>query len=371
MGFPPEKHGSFEDFAIKICREMKTRGHIPHLTFPTAVPSWLEVSIHEAGGKLACTKLITRPWTPGSLWKYLKEKNIDVLHLHLVNTLVGWYWGQTMKRPLVVTLHVTRNYHNTTILDIAARFRARLIYRSAKLIAISDFMKCYAYQLKFDLRPDQIIRIYNGIDAERFRPTDNRERIRRKLGWEPDSIMFITVSHLRKDKGIEILLKAFARVAFDFSRLQLAVVGDGPELEALKILADNLKIGDRVHWMGRRNDAERLLPAADVFVLTPTWEEPFGYVFAEAQSCGLPVITCRSGGIPEIISDKKTGLIVEKNDICGLAAAIAKVTDDPTFRQELAQRARCNAMVNFNIQDQVRSVVDLYEAELWGMNRSR
>ena len=366
MGIGPEKHGSFEDFAIQICREMTIRGHIPHLAFPTPLPDWYKENIQNAEGRLAPDKLITTPWAPGSLWQYLKTERIDVVHLHLVNTLVAWLWNQMTELPLVMNLHVAKEYGSGNCLDLFASLRARLIYRAAKLIAISDFMRDYALHLGFGLQPDQVIRIYNGVDTDRFRPVQSRAKIRQKIGWKPDAVMLVTVSHLRKEKGVDLILKAFAKVASDQPIIQLAVVGDGPELRALKALADNLDIAERLHWLGRRNDAEMILPAADVFVLTPACDEAFGYVFAEAQSCGLPVITCRSGGIPEIICNGKTGMILDKNDVNGLASAIARIASDVNLRTEMAQHARANVLAHFDIRDQVKTIVDLYEKELKG-----
>ena len=370
MGIKPEKHGSFEDFAIQICREMTIRGHIPHLAFPTPLPGWYKEHIQNAGGRLASHHLIARPFAPGSLWQYLNANNIDILHLHLVNSLVAWLWKQRTGLPLVLTLHVARDYGGNRFLNIAAAFRARLIYRSARLIAISDFMRNYALRLNFGINQEQVIRIYNGVDTNRFSPANHRHGIRRKIGWQSDAFVFVTVSHLIKNKNVDALLKAFALVTTARPLTRLAVVGYGPELKALKELAQTLKIYDKTYWMGRRDDVDKILPAADVFILTPTCEEAFGYVFAEAQSCGLPVITSRSGATLEIICDEKTGIILTKNDVYGLAEAMVEITENMAKMQEMAHHARMNALEYFNIRNQVKAIVNLYEAELRGMNRS-
>ena len=364
LGIHPNKHGSFEDFAIHICREISNRGYIPHIAFPTVPPDWFEKNLHKAGGILAPTRLVTKPWAPGSLLKYLSAENIHILHLHLVHTMAAWLWKKITGFPLVLTLHVGKDYNSRHWLGIAAALRARLIYRASKIIAISGYIQKFALGLDFNLLPDNIIQIYNGVDINRFCPRLDKTSLRQQLNWKADKIVLLSITHLRKDKGLELLIRAFSKAARVHGNIILAIVGDGPDLNNLKDLTKQLEITDRVKWLGQRNDTEKLMGSADIFILTPIWEEPFGYVFAEASSCGLPVIATNSGGIPEIVENGKTGIILEKNDITGISSAMCKLADNDDLRKQMGQKGRKRIEKYFDIKMQVRQIVDLYEHEI-------
>lgn len=363
MGINPDKHGSFEDFAVEISRELTSRGHRSFLAFPIQPPKWLRNEIEAAGGELAPTKILTRPWGPGSLGAFLRQRDISILHLNLMNTLVAWNWKRRTKKPLIISMRVADSYRNKSLRGRLAAWRARLLYRSAVVIGISDYMREFALKLDFGLDPQRVIRIHNGIDIDRFKPNPDRSRIRHELGWKENEIIILSVSHLQPNKGLDLLIQSFANLVQDRSNIRLVVIGGGPELRSLHRLAEQLRVTDKIEWSGVRNDTERFFTSADIFVLTPTCEEAFGNVFAEASSCALPVVASCSGGIPEIIDHGETGIIVDKNDVKGLSVAIGELVDNPDLRRQMGEAGRKRIEKYFSNKLQARLIVDLYERE--------
>ncbi len=363
MGINPDKHGSFEDFAVAISRELTSRGHRSFLAFPMQPPKWLRNKIENAGGELAPTKILTRSWGPGGLGAFLRQRDISILHLNLMNTLIAWNWKRRTKKPLIISMRVADSYRNKSLRGRLAAWRARLLYQSAVVIGVSDYMREFALKLDFGLDPQRVIRIHNGIDIDRFKPNPARSRIRHELGWKENEIIILSVSHLRREKGLDLLIQSFANLVQARSNIRLVVVGGGPELKSLQRLAEQLRVVDKIEWLGVRDDTKCFFTSADIFVLTPTWEEAFGNVFAEASSCALPVIASCSGGIPEIIEHRETGIIVDKNDVKGLSVAIGELVDNHDLRQQMGEAGHKRIEKYFSNKLQARLIVDLYERE--------
>jgi glycogen(starch) synthase len=163
------------------------------------------------------------------------------------------------------------------------------------------------------------------------------------------------------DKGFDVALAAFARVADRFSRLRLTIAGDGPARPALERRAVDLGIADRVDFLGRVPDVSATVNAA-TFVLMPSrWEETFGLVALEAALLGRPVVATRVGALPEVVLDGETGLIVEREDAAGLAAAIASLLEDPERTRRMGRTARARALGTFSLEQSLDAYEALYE----------
>jgi glycosyltransferase involved in cell wall biosynthesis len=112
--------------------------------------------------------------------------------------------------------------------------------------------------------------------------------------------------------------------------------------------AVDLGLGGRVHFLGNRDDVPEILAALDVLVHVPSAPEPFGRVVAEAMAVGKPVIAARAGGLPEIVEDEVTGLLVPPGDVAATAAALTRLLRDPALRARLGAAGRRQAEQRFD-----------------------
>jgi glycosyltransferase involved in cell wall biosynthesis len=203
----------------------------------------------------------------------------------------------------------------------------------------------------------RVVSIPTGIDLERFRPGE-RLHARRELGLAADAMLVGIVATLRSWKGHRFLLDAFA--SLERPHLRLAIVGDGPQREALGAQVDRLGIGERVLFAGNRDDVAPWMRAFDVFCLPSYANEGVPQSLMQAMACGVPVITTGVGSIPEIVTDGINGLIVPAQDAQALARAMASLLEDPARRATLGTRALADARERFGEARMVERMIDVF-----------
>ena len=164
---------------------------------------------------------------------------------------------------------------------------------------------------------------------------------RRHLGLDRDSVLVGGVGRLTDAKGFEHLIEAVAGVIRAMPspgpRVELALVGDGPRCEALEALARRLEIGDRVHFLGRREALERIYPAFAFFVLS-SLREGSPNVLYEAMACGVASVATDVGGVAEIVEHDRSCLVVPPAEVVALATAIERLAVDPPLRSPAGNR---------------------------------
>jgi len=199
--------------------------------------------------------------------------------------------------------------------------------------------------------------IYNGVDLQSFHPRlreAHRARSRTELGIPDGSMTYVFVGGGFERKGMFRLLSAFRRGAD--ARAHLIVVGGDKAEARAKSLARDLGIGDRVHFLGARDDVRPWYGAADAFVL-PTLYDPFPNAALEAMACGLPVIVTLQCGAAELINEGANGMICDALDAASLAAFLGRL--DPVRAREMGVRARETA-AQFGLDAMAQKLVALY-----------
>ena len=188
--------------------------------------------------------------------------------------------------------------------------------------------------------------IRNGIECPGASP--GRDNVHRSLGIG-DGFTAIIVARIDHLKGHNTLLRAWADVARTVTGATLLVVGDGVERAQMERLSADLGIGGAVRFLGFRADVGDLLGACDLFVL-PSLSEGLPLSILEAMAHGLPTVATRVGGIPELITDGRHGLLVAPNDAPGLAAAILRMAQNPVLRREMADLAQQRVRDEFSFE---------------------
>lgn len=190
-------------------------------------------------------------------------------------------------------------------------------------------------------------------------PLAGREATRADLAVRPDRPLLLTIARLAEQKGLDMLLEAVPSIAERSPEPVVAIAGDGPLWGRLHDTAAEMRAD--VRMLGHRSDVADLLAAADVFCLTSQWEGP-SLVIMEALRAGLPVVSTRVGGIPDLYTG--TVLMVPPGDPVAFADAVGRVLDDPGLARDLRARSREAARALPSEEDAVEAVERVYKTVL-------
>ena len=205
--------------------------------------------------------------------------------------------------------------------------------------------------------------IPNGVPTDEYAPDPHqRAQWRQAHGLEPHATVLVHVGRFAPPKNHALLVEAFAHVRAD-APLYLLLVGGGELEDAVREQVAALGLESRVRFLGVRADVADILRASDVFVLSSRVEgNPLSVM--EAMAAGLPVVSTAVGGVPELVREGATGLLVPSEDAGALARALQALVDDPVRRQAMGAAARQDAIAHFDIRHTVRGYEQLYEALL-------
>lgn len=257
----------------------------------------------------------------------LRALQPDVVHLHTGRaTWLGGLAAKAAKRPAITTRRMDRR--------VARGWRTRLVYGrlTRKVAAISPAVVRSLIDGGVD--PSRIELVPSTIDPGRVATRAGRSATRAGLGVEGDRVLFVALASLVPRKGLDVLLDACARLVARDVAFACRVAGEGPEREALERRAVELRLGERVRFLGKRDDVGDLLAACDAFVL-PARREGLGVSALEAMAAGRAVVASRVGGLGEAVVDGETGLLVPPEDAPALAEALERVARDTALRARL------------------------------------
>jgi glycosyltransferase involved in cell wall biosynthesis len=210
-------------------------------------------------------------------------------------------------------------------------------------------------------RADKHSVIYNGVEFTR--PGTSRDDIRRQLDL-PSGPTIIVVARVEPVKDHETLLRAVSLLHRQGMPVNLLIAGDGSESERLQAMLHDLGLNtERIRFLGFRTDVPELLHAADIFVLS-SLGEGLPLAVLEAMGQGLAVVATSVGGVPELISTRKNGLLVPPRSPELLAEALAELIRKPEFRQQLGEAGAVRVKNNFSFDQMARQYEELYRSLL-------
>ncbi|MDB5254186.1 MAG: Phosphatidylinositol glycan, class [Parcubacteria group bacterium] len=204
---------------------------------------------------------------------------------------------------------------------------------------------------------NKLVLIHNGIP--RFDML-SREEARNKLNLKPETFVVGTIAELHRVKGLDILLRAWVDFIKVHPTSHLVIIGDGDEGDNLNLLAKKLKIDHTVTFAGFVDNARKLLPAFDVFVLASR-SEGFPYALLEAGRAGLPVVATSVGGVGEIISEGETGLLVQPEYPEELCHVLTGLSSDASLRATLKHNLNSFVEKEFSLEQMFSKTFALYE----------
>jgi colanic acid/amylovoran biosynthesis glycosyltransferase len=297
-------------------------------------------------------------------WSVLS--NLALIHAHFgPNGVYALALAEKLKIPLVVTFH---GYDITLTRQAVWRTGKFLYYqllwheeelknRTSAFIAVSKFIRNKLIEQGYP--QSKIIQHYIGVDTVKFSPTSHQAEQR----------YILCVGRHTAKKGIDTLLRAFARIASKHSEVMLWQVGQGSLTAKLKALTKQLGIENQVRFLGAQphETVLKLVQQAEIFAL-PSQVAPSGeceglpIVILEASACGVPVVSTYHSGIPEAVIDGETGFLGAEKDDRSLAEKLDILLSDRTLSKKMGQQGRELINQNFDIRKQTAKLEAIYSS---------
>ncbi len=294
--------------------------------------------------------------------------DLDLLHVHYaiphsVSALLARQMlaARGRRLPFVTTLHgtdITLVGLDRSYLPIT-RFS---IQESDGVTSISNYLKEKTLEDFGVTRPIEVIP--NFVNCDVYTPYADeavRAEARRRLA-NPGEAILMHLSNFRPVKRVVDVVKVFAQVAREIPA-RLVLVGDGPDRSAAEWLAHDLQIHEKIHFLGKQDRVNELLPLADLMML-PSQLESFGLAALEAMACKVPAIATRVGGVPELIDDGVNGLLYPVGDVAAMAEGVLRLLQDRDRLEVMRDAARKTARTRFCSTMIVPRYVQYYEQVL-------
>jgi len=288
-------------------------------------------------------------------WRLICSRNFDAIetfthHSNLIGLPLAWLCGV----PVRIATHHGRIHNFSKYLQ---KIHSWMINGgiATKLVAVTEPTQQAA--IDEGIQSTRIEVIHNGVQISDV-SQEIKDCIRTELAIPLDGKCLISVGRLATEKGHAVLIDAFSHVAAVFPLAHLVLAGGGALMDELKSTAQAGGFGDRIHFLGVRNNIPELLAASDLFIL-PSHSEGLPMALLEALAMGIPTVCTAVGGIPEVIRDGKTGRLVPPNDPVILAKVIAELLNDEYQCQKLSQAGKLLIMQNYSIGSMCRKYEQL------------
>ena len=374
--FPPS-YGGIESHVYYLSRELVRMGHEV-----TVLTSRLGGTVAEKE-EVVEGVLVKRIWAPLSffnfpfmptlLYRILREET-DIFHAHINSPMVvesaavgSWLRGI----PLVITYHADIVPEDLGLESIVLaksiswfyeNFFKRLDVKIAAKILATTQMYAESSEFLAEYLGNVSI-VPNGVDLDRFRPDLEISEIVERFGFEERRIVFFA-GRLVPYKGLEHLLKAFSALCKMRNDLTLMLLGTGPLIGSLKRQVHVMGLDDKVIFLGLVSEKDLpLFYAASDVVVVPSRSRSEGFCISALQgmACGRPVVATRVGGVPFLVEDGETGIIVEPKNWKQLFTALSKILEDTALASRMGRAGRQRAERFFSWSRIAKMIEKIYE----------
>ena len=298
----------------------------------------------------------TYPATVLRLAHLLTREKVGILHAHCFDpTLVGLLAGRMSRTRFVFTRH-----HSDNHIRMGKRWHTRVdgwcARRADRVIAVSEATRRILIDVE-RVPANRITVVYNGMEPLAELSTSRVEALRSALGLTGERVC-LTAARLHEEKGHSVLFAAIPEILRRCGPTVFLLAGSGPHRGALETEAARLGIERNVRFLGQRSDIADLTHLADLAIV-PSLAESFGFVVLEAMSAGKPVVAAATGGIPELIADGETGLLVPTGDSKSLAEAVSHVLTERVRAGQMGEAGRTRA-AEFSFERMIRGYETVY-----------
>lgn len=290
-----------------------------------------------------------------ALIRLVRRERFDVLHAHKFGSN---FWGTVIGKacgvPVVLAHEHTWSYEGNPVrrwLDgrvigrLATRFIAVSALDAERMVSIEH------------VSPSKVLMLPNGYMP---RVSSSGGNLRRELGIDAGTPLIAAIAVLRRQKAISVLLEAHSLVLDAMPEARLAIAGDGDDLPALQAQSRDLGMQHRVHFLGQRADVDAILRSSDLAAMSSDYEGTPVVAF-ECMANGTPLVATAVGGLPDVVEDGRTGLLVPRRNPQALADAILRLLGDPGLRASMGKAAAAR-LPEFTIEASIARLSSLYES---------
>jgi glycosyltransferase involved in cell wall biosynthesis len=289
---------------------------------------WLSHELSKTKAKVHILSPHSRIGNIREIKKWYAQIKPDIIHCHGARGGVYGRLAATKKNCVIYTEHLwTNDFHlKNPLREKFHLFLLRYLGRKTRFtVAVSQVVKDFLVAKKISSKKSTVV-IYGGIKPLKFHAATSKFPV---LGF---------LGSLNRTKGIDVLLKAVALLKNDYPELTCRLAGTGPDRSFFQKMVEDLKIENNIKWLGEISDISDFFQSIQIYI-QPSYSEAFGLSALEAMSAGKAVIASRTGGLTEIIEDKKNGLLFERGNEKDLAQSIEYLLKNPPILSSLAENA--------------------------------
>jgi len=294
-----------------------------------------------------------------ALARLLKKQKVNLIHAHQYSP---FFYGALARLliPAVKLLFMEHGRHWPEVKKPLKNLINRFFFQrlAHEMVAVSREVR-ERLVLYEGLSRQKIRVIYNGIKDIPRLSTEERQHLRKKWGFRKEDFVVTTVGRFDPIKNLPMLLQALAIARGQNGCLRAFLIGDGPEREKLETLVGILGLEGEVVFTGFREDAVRLIQAADCFVLS-SFSEGTSLALLEAMAAGLPCVVTDVGGNPEVVADSETGFVVPSRDVVKMAAAFSLLAEKRDLARKMGEAARKRFKSHFTFAKMMQEYRSLY-----------
>lgn len=313
----------------------------------------LESAGVEVLGLARRSRLALGSWAP--LVRMLRSRPIDVLHAHKFGSnLWGSVLGSLSRVPVIVSHEHTWSYEGNRPRVLLDRHVVGRLSDAVVAVSADDRRKMIEIE---GIPPDRVVLIPNGIGDPR--PVTGTD-VRAELGIGPGDPVAGAIGHLREQKAYDVMIEAAALLRSRVPALRWLIVGEGGKRPELDALIGERGLGDVVRLLGHRDDVGDVIAAMDFGVSSSSFEgSPLALM--ELMAAGRPIVATAVGGVPDLVIEGETGLLVPPAEPAALASALERLVADRDLAGRMGEAGRIRQRRHFTFADTVRRVEGLYE----------
>ena len=349
--------GGGEVYALTLAKEQVKNGHDVEIICANRPPvvdrfkaEGFKVHVMQLHGHIN----FLAPWKFANMIRKSSEET--VIHVHRIPDTVFAckainHLSKKEKPALVMTHHLIE-------LPLPDKRYHKPYSKIDRIICVSQKSKDTLLSVPTNIDPKKVTVILNSTKVK----TENRENVAAKN----KSVNITYIGRIVEEKGVDTIISALPYIKG--AKLTICGGGPGEYVDKLHSLAKDLKVEDRINWVGFTTEVSKYIAKADIGVIPSRWEEPCALVNFEFLAAGVPLVTSNTGGQPEIITDGEDGLLVSPDDPKALADALQRLIDNPELRIKMGEAARKTFEDRFTYDKFYKKVMDVYSEALDSKN---